>query len=119
METIKEIVRKINQAFRNNDMETFTNYCTDDVVWTMVGNETVTGRQGILDFMKGMPADCEPVLHENLIFADENHVTCTGTMEMPNPNDSLFKGAFCDVYYFVDGKIKTLDTYIVEFKQKA
>ncbi|MEO7214359.1 nuclear transport factor 2 family protein [Mucilaginibacter sp.] len=118
METIKEIVQKINQAFRDSDMETFTGYCADDVVWTMVGSSAVTGKQGILDFMKGMPTDCEPVLQEKLIFAGENNVTCTGTMEMPSSNGGVWKGGFCDIYQFVDGKIKTLETYVVEFKQK-
>jgi len=116
METIKEIVQKINQAFRDNDMEAFVSYCADDITWTMVGNETVTGKQGILDFMKGMPGNCEPVLTEKLIIAGEDSAACTGTMEMPNPDGSTYHGAFCDVYQFENGKVKTIDTYIIELK---
>jgi ketosteroid isomerase-like protein len=117
MDTIKEIVQNINQAFRDNDMQAFVNYCADDVTWNMIGNEIVTGKQGILDFMKGMPVNCEPVLNEERIMVSENGAVCTGTMEMPSPDGSLFKGGFCDVYQFENGKVKTIDTYIVEFKK--
>jgi uncharacterized protein (TIGR02246 family) len=116
MESIKQIVQKINQAFRDNDMEAFVGCCADDITWTMVGNETVTGKQSILDFMKGMPTNCEPVLTEKLIVAGEDSAACTGTMEMPNADGSIYHGSFCDVYQFMDGKVKTIDTYIIELK---
>ena len=116
METIKEIVQKINRAFRDNDMTAFVSYCDEDIAWNMVGNATVTGKQGILDFMKGMPTNCEPVLNEKLIIAGDNSAACTGTMEMPNPDGSTYHGAFCDVYQFANGKVKTIDTYVIELK---
>ena len=39
----KRIVEQANDAFARNDMEAFLKLCTDDVVWTMVGDTTVTG----------------------------------------------------------------------------
>nr|WP_294944990.1 hypothetical protein [uncultured Mucilaginibacter sp.] len=42
---------------------------------------------------------------------------CTGTMEMPNPDGTVYKGAFCDVYQFVDGKVQTIDNYIIELNK--
>ncbi|OOQ62045.1 nuclear transport factor 2 family protein [Mucilaginibacter pedocola] len=117
MESIRDIVKSINKAFETNEMDKFVGHCADDVVWNMIGHVLLNGKQAILDFMKDAPAGCEPILHEDVIVVDGNNAACTGSMEMKNPDGSPYKGRFCDVYKFVNGKVQTMDSYIIEIKE--
>ena len=47
----KAIVNKVNEAFANNDVEGFLALCASDVVWTMVGDRTVKGKDEIRKWM--------------------------------------------------------------------
>lgn len=118
MESIKEIVRAVNAAFRDNNMDHFLNYCTDNIVWEMVGEYTCTGKDEIRSFMKNMGSDCGPTLTEELIIVGEDSAAGTGTMEMSNADGTVFKGAFCDTYQFTGGKISAMKSYIVDLSKK-
>ena len=54
----KEIVEKVNAAFAEGSVEGFLSFCADDVVWTMVGDKTVKGKDAIRQWMASM--DMEP-----------------------------------------------------------
>jgi uncharacterized protein len=43
----KEIVEKVNAAFAEGRIEGFLSFYVDDVVWTMVGDKTVKGKDAI------------------------------------------------------------------------
>ena len=53
----KAIVNKVNEAFANNDVEGFLALCASDVVWTMVGDRTVKGKDEIRKWMGSMNND--------------------------------------------------------------
>jgi hypothetical protein len=40
----KNIVEHINDAFAENNLEGVLSFCSDDLVWTMVGDTTVKGK---------------------------------------------------------------------------
>ena len=50
----KEIVEKVNAAFAEGSVEGFLSFCADDVVWTMVGDKTVKGKDAIRQWMASM-----------------------------------------------------------------
>ena len=41
-ETNREIVEKVNAAFSENKPEVFLDHCSDNVEWTIVGDQTLT-----------------------------------------------------------------------------
>ena len=40
----KDIVQRINEGFADNNLEKVLSFCTDDLMWTMVGDTTVRGK---------------------------------------------------------------------------
>lgn len=51
-----EFFRHVNEAFFNGDAEFISENVTDDVVWTMVSNEPISGKQAFLDAAFGVGA---------------------------------------------------------------
>ena len=77
----KETVEKINAAFTQGSVEGFLSYCTDDVVWTMVGEKPFKGKDAIRKWMASMGTET-PAFTVNNIVAEGDFVTCYGDMTM-------------------------------------
>ena len=50
----REIVQRINQGFAENNLEKVLLFCRDDLIWTMVGDTTVKGKESIREWMASM-----------------------------------------------------------------
>ncbi len=115
--TNKSIVQDINDAFSTNEIGRFLDHCSDQIVWTMVDKPSLHGKQAIRDFMDSMSEPvAPPKMYLNRIIAEGNMVAADGGMEMKNADGSDYRGAFCDIYQFKDGKIEELISYIVDLK---
>ena len=114
----KEIVEKVNASFAEGGMEGFLSFCADDVVWTMVGNKTVKGKQGIREWMASMDMEPPKFTVDNII-AEGDFVTAYGNMTMKEKDGKTAPYAYCDIYRFRDGKIAELNSYVVKTEAKA
>ena len=50
----KAIIEHVNAAFAENNLEKVLSFCTDDFIWTMVGDETVKGKDAIRKWIASM-----------------------------------------------------------------
>ena len=60
----KEIVQRINQAFAENNLEKSLSFCTDDLIWTMVGDTTVQ-RKRFHPQMDGLDESAAATVHDS------------------------------------------------------
>jgi ketosteroid isomerase-like protein len=118
-ETNREIVEKVNAAFSENKPEIFLDRCTDDVEWTIVGDQTLTGKSGIREFMSSMGDAPPPKFTVDEIVEGDDSVACYGEMTMPDENGNDTAYSFCDVYRFNGGKITTLRSFCVKHKTEG
>lgn len=110
----KPIVQRVNDAFKSGIMTDFTDCCTDDVRWTIVGTKTVTGKDEILRFMQYSADKILPgIIEIQDVFEEGERATCVGRMSMPQADGSRYQGTFCDVYHFRDGKIAELQSFVI------
>ena len=117
----QEFFRQVNAAFFSGDKEFMENIATDDVVWTMVGNEPIHGKQAFLDAAFGIGGYTEMVFDIDLVIANDTDAVVKGTMKMPEKAGGTVKTyAFCDFYRLERGstyKIKEMTTFVIELKQ--
>lgn len=118
----KEIVGKVNEAFLNGNFEGFLNYCADDVVWTIVGDRTVKGKENIRQWMKSMAEEypeppkftvAEPVISEG------DFVAARGDMTMKDKEGKLGQYSYCDIYRFRNERIVELTSFVVKTEAKS
>jgi uncharacterized protein len=107
----KETVKQVNQAFSANNIEGFLELCSENVKWTMTGDKTVEGKDGIREFAASMGDMEPPVIANKNIIAEGDSVAAYGEMTMGGN-----KYDYCDVYQFQTDKIVELISYVVKVK---
>lgn len=112
--TLTNIVEKINAAFADNNIEGFLDYCSDDVVWTMVGHKTVNGKKEVRGFMDEMKSAEPPEFTVDRLFSTEDSAVCYGDMKMKDENGELTDYSYCDVYRFSGDKVTELLSYVIK-----
>ena len=116
MASNKEIVQLVNEAFNNSDLETFLAHCADDIQWTIVGKDTMHGKEAITAFMGKMDPAHAMEISADTIIAEGDNVSCNGTMQMKHEGRTSYRGAYSDIYQFREGRIATLHSYVIDLK---
>lgn len=113
----KQIVKRANASFEENNLEGFLELCADDVEWKMVGDKTTKGKDQIRQWMASM-GEMEPpkITGENQI-AEGETVADYGTMTMKNETGEVASYGYSDIYHFENGKIAKLISYVVQDKK--
>ena len=109
----KETVQRINEAFAENNLEKVLSFCTDDLVWTMVGDTTVRGKDSIREWMASMnPQPPQILVHQ--IVADADVVIARGDMTMAErKNGPGIPYSWCDIYRFEGDKVAELTAFVI------
>ncbi len=113
--TQKQVIDLVNDAFIKNDMPLFLSYCTDDVVWNIIGDKTIHGRDAILGAMTGKAEEGPDSVVEFTV-TEGNRTAGTGRFSMANKDGEKKTYRYCDIYTFRDDKIASMDSYVVAVK---
>ncbi len=115
-DTNKEIVENVNSAFAEGDTEGFLSHCSGDLIWTLVGEKQVQGKDAVREWMNSVECPEPPTFTVVHMIADGDMVACSGDMSMKGDDGEVGNFGFCDIYRFDGGEIKELTTYIVKLK---
>lgn len=116
---LQTFVEKINEAFAKGDYEFLGAHATEDIVWTMVGDHEVRGRDSFVRFMQTMDESNVSTMSDmkvTSVITHGRHAACEGTMKMTSKDGTVKRYAFCDVYVmggFKDAKIKRITSYVI------
>ena len=108
----KAILEKANEAIATGDYEGFLCYCTDDTVWTFVGDRTLNGKEEVRDYMKIVYTEPPKFMVENLI-AKGDFVTAVGKISMKDKDGKYMDHHYCDVWKFQDEKLFELKAFVI------
>ena len=112
-ENRKEIIQRINEAFAENDLEKVLSFCTDDFIWTMVGDSTVKGKDPIRKWMASMDPQAPQFTIDQTI-AEGDSVVTRGNMLMQQKKDGPWiPYTFCDVYRFAGDRVAELTAFVI------
>lgn len=109
----KEVVAQVNAAFEVNDVEKFLSCCTDDVVWTMVGDERVVGKDAIRKWMSSMDA-APPAFTVDQVIAEGDFAAAHGDMTMKGKDGRPESYSYCDLYRFRGDKVAELRAFVIK-----
>ena len=107
----KVTVEKINAACLEGDTEAFLSYLTDDVIWTMIGDENMVGKEAIRQFMLPMGLDVPKFTVEKVI-AEGDFAMSHGNMQMKGEDGITLPYAYCDIYHFNNDKVSKMTTFV-------
>lgn len=108
---IQTAVEEIHQAFVIADMHAIEKYAHEHIVWNMIGDQHVRGRQAFLKFLQPMQPMPEMVMDSMMI--DGNKACCFGWFTM-GTGDQKKRFSYCDTYEFENEKLIRLASYVIE-----
>ena len=111
----KDILIKANALVTNGDNEGFLKFCTEDVVWEFVGDQILTGKQAVREYMERTYLE-PPKFDVDHIITEGDYVTAIGKISLNDAAGKLTHYEYCDVWRFHNGKMAQLKAFVVEVK---
>lgn len=116
MNTKEEFLRNFNEAFVQNDINFIIDSTTDDVLWTMVGDKTIRGKDDLAKSMNEMKETSGLTINVDSMIIDGDKAAVDGTMSFEDKEGNRKTYGFCDCYKFRndgDLKISEMRSYII------
>lgn len=111
--TNKAILEEANAAITQGDYEGFLSFCTDDTVWTFVGDKTLRGKEAVRQWMAEAYLE-PPRFNVTNLIAEGDFVTALGTIDMKGEDGTYVQYAYCDVWQFYEGKMAALKAFVIK-----
>jgi ketosteroid isomerase-like protein len=114
MKSSKQLfLERFNQAFADSDTAFLLNGVTDDIRWTVAGDQTIEGKEQFAGMLQQMEQDEPLKLTIENVITHGRSAAVNGVMKSAGGT----RYAFCDVYKFSsskDPKIREMTSYAVE-----
>ncbi|MDQ2076695.1 nuclear transport factor 2 family protein [Marinimicrobium sp. ABcell2] len=115
MTELQNVLTQFNQAFANNDVAYLKEHVTDDIEWTIVGDQDIRGKAAFVEALEAM-AGAEPAkLNIEHVITHGKEASVNGTISM-NTDEGEQTFAFCDVYKLnghKDPKVSAMTSYVL------
>ncbi len=114
---MSSIPRRIAEAFSGHRFAEAYGALADDVRWDLVGEDTLVGRQAVVDACEGTLAELAggtAEVERFVVAGDGDVVAVDTTTHYVSADGEAGRVASCDVYEFRDGRVTAIRSYAVE-----
>ncbi|MVN88229.1 nuclear transport factor 2 family protein [Deinococcus sp. HMF7620] len=111
-ETHKMILERANAAVVQGDFEGFLGFCTEDTEWTFVGDQTLTGKEAVRQYMATVYKE-PPKLSVHRMISEGDFLTVIGEITLTDEVGKATRHMYCDVWHFRDGKMAGLQAFVI------
>lgn len=108
-------LKEFNIAFAKGNVKFLVDSVTEDIVWNIVGDRKIMGKENFADELEKMKTKKATELAFDQILSHGKEGAVNGTMKMQTGE----KYAFSDFYQFngaKGAKIKTITSYVIEIE---
>ncbi|VTR95106.1 Uncharacterized protein OS=Fibrella aestuarina BUZ 2 GN=FAES_3406 PE=4 SV=1: SnoaL_2 [Gemmata massiliana] len=109
----KTVLEQANAAVTKGDYDGFLAFCTDDTLWTFVGDRVLKGKEAVCQWMTESYTSPPEVTVDRLISEGE-FLTAVGTATMAGKNGKKERFAYSDVWRLRDGKLAELRAFVIK-----
>jgi ketosteroid isomerase-like protein len=104
------------RAFSGHRFDDAFGHLDDDVVWNLVGAARLEGRSAVIAACRETAAEHRDVTTAWLRFVStgDGDVVAVDAIGRYEDNDGVTAVFSCDIYEFVEGRIRAITTYAVE-----
>lgn len=113
--TNKQVLEMANEAITRGDYEGFLSFCTDDTIWTFVGEQTLHGKEAVRSYMSEAYAEPPQFVVETMI-SEGDYLTAIGKITLKDEHAVPVGYAYCDVWQFREGKMAALKAFVIRDK---
>ncbi|MBX3044252.1 MAG: nuclear transport factor 2 family protein [Candidatus Kapabacteria bacterium] len=114
--------KEIAEAFSNGNFELTYPYLSENVQWTVVGEDYFNGKKAVIDNCRQVARYFNSVTTNFItvnVIADNNRVAVSGTAEFIRDGKTVNFISACDIYEFnCNNELTTITSYCIQ-KQMA
>lgn len=108
-------LHEANEFVKKGDYENFLTYCTETTEWVFIGDQVLSGKQAVREYMKEFYRE-PPVFTVDTTIEEGNFVTVTGEIRLKGKDGNYTYYDYCDVWRFENDKLAALKAYVIEKK---
>lgn len=113
----KKFLKEINIAFAKGNSDFLTESVTDEIVWNIIGDRKIEGKNRFKEELEKMKAEKATELILDRILTHGKEGAVRGVAKMQNGK----KYAFSEFYQFSGAKgekVKSITSYVIELEKK-
>lgn len=113
MNNKEALLRKVNEAFAQNDADVVIASVAEDIRWTIVGDQVIEGKDRSIEALREMAGEKPFEVHIGTLIMQGEIASLEGTMRSAGGEAY----AFCDIYRFSGmekPKIKEMTSYVIK-----
>lgn len=119
--SVETFIQELNAAFERGDVAFVVDRCTDDVRWSMVGDELFVGKEALREAMTRAEASPLPRMTVDRILVAGDEAVCVGSMAMGDAPDAP-EYRFCDIYQLTragEPLIREMTSFVIQTSEAA
>jgi ketosteroid isomerase-like protein len=112
----KAILSEANAFVAKGDYERFLTYCTEDTVWTFLGERILRGKEAVRQYMAEVYVE-PPVFEVEHAVAEGDFVAVIGKISLKDKSGKTTDYDYCDSWKFREGKLHELKAFVIKAEQ--
>lgn len=109
----KDVLEEANAHIVAGNNEGFLSLCTEDIIWTAVGESTLNGKAAVREWMKKAYVEPPEFTVKHMV-AEDDYVVALGDITSKDKAGQSTQNAYSDVWRFRDGKMAELNAFVVK-----
>jgi uncharacterized protein len=104
--------REISENFAKGNLDFSSKYLADDVVWKVLGEEPIVGKNEVLEALKMSDLESFPVITIKNIVEERDIVVIESTGNGRTKDGKAYNQSYCELFHFKNNEIKEISTYL-------
>lgn len=107
------LLHEANEWVKKGEYERFLTYCTEDTEWVFTGDQVLSGKQAVREYMKEFYRE-PPVFTVDTTIEEGSFVTVTGEIRLKGKDGKSSSYDYCDIWRFENDKMAALKAFVIE-----
>lgn len=104
--------KEISTQFALGNLEFASTYLADDIKWNILGEDSIFGKEQVLEVSKMIQLESYPIITIKNIVAEGDYVVIESTGKATTKNGKPYNQTYCDVFRFKDQVLQEITTYL-------
>ena len=107
-----QLVKKISEEFAKGNLTFSEAYLAEDIKWNILGEDTIVGKEQVLEVSKMAQLQSFPVIKIKNIISEGEYVVIESTGEAKTIKGKPYNQTYCEVYRFDNETLQEITTYL-------
>src|SRR5215216_3098713 len=103
-----QLLKKISEEFSKGNLAFSEAYLAEDIKWKILGENTIAGKEQVLEASKMAQLQSYPVIKIKTIISEGDYVVIESTGEAKTKKGKPYNQAYCEVYRFDNEKLQEI-----------